>query len=475
MHPDIKLPEPNPFVASRFSLVEDSVRENSPQLISQNEYGTAYFSRSPEFKNPEASIRLHILSPELNASAKSQVLATLYCIHADDLLHPMLAAAAEANLFASTDAMNSRIHLTISGFSEKAPLLLQEILRSLPLTPPTPEKFDIYVASLQKEYANAEKELSFYQAKDLIDSLMNQDKVTKKEKGAALKTIQYEDFLSFQKKLFEKTYLEAFFAGNLTLKDAESSWLDVIHVIGKAPFPKKDHPKTKVAEFPDGPFSIAQFTEAQGNATLLAIDEGPFTHSKRAVQETLSLALKEAFFNELRTKQKTGYIANAEAQEIEERLFQFFIVQSNSHQPEDLLYRFELFLEEFLEDLQSNVPQERFCSLQGAAINRLKNRICNLKDKSALLDLLAFNYRADFQFLEKRMAAIHSLSYEEFCATSQEFLSRANKKRLAICYKGKLLAPFSYETTTPRELSEIATYTSKSDTMEEAPREKNPS
>lgn len=461
-HPQIRLPEPNPFVPSHMNLVADSF-EKTPLLISKNENGCAYFARCPEFKNPEAAIRIHILAPELNPTPRSQVLSKLFCAHFTDTLHPILAAASEANLTASIQPDRSRIHIKIDGFSEKAPILLQEILHRLPLEPPTREQFENRVAQLEKEYANAQRELAFRQAKDLLDSLINNDKATKKEKLAALKAIQYDDYLAFQKNLFDKTYIEALFSGNLTLKDAESAWLDVIHVLGKNSFQKREHPQTFVARLPDRPYSITQTTEAQGNSALLLIDEGPFTHPKRATQEILSSALSDAFFQEMRTRQKTGYIAAADCQELEERLYQFFVVQSNSHQPEDLLYRYELFLEEFLEDFSNRITKERFTTLQESAAMQLKNRFCNLREKSALIDLLAFQYRGDFQYVEKRIAAIKNLSYEEFCDIAEGFLARSNKKRLAILFEGKLASPFSYESTTPTQLSEVATYAPKSE------------
>lgn len=456
--PHIRLPEPNPFIPAHLDLIPAAEAAGQPLLIAKNELGCAYYSRCEEFQNPETSIQLHILSPEVNATAKSQVLAALYCNHLKDALHPTLAAATQAGLHTAIATDHSRIHLKINGFSEKAPLLLQKILPQLSLNPPTLEQFANLWTALQKTYENTTKDLAFRQAKELLDSLIDQDRTTSLEKNAALQAIQYEDFLDFHKKLFEKTYIEAFFAGNLPLKEAESAWLDIIHVLGRAPFAKANHPQVKIAQLPEKPYSIRQTTEVQGNAAILLIDEGAFTFQKRSSQEILSTALKEAFFNELRTKQKTGYVAVSDSQEIEGRLFQFFLVQSNSHQPEELLYRFELFLEEFLETFCEKLSKERFELLKQSAVASIKNRFCNLKEKSALLDLLAFQYQGDFRFIEKRIAAIQNLSYEEFAQTAKEFLSRANKKRLAVLYEGKLASPFSYESTTPLNLSEIATY-----------------
>lgn len=467
-HNQIKIPEPNPFVAAKLDLAADPALGKTPVLIAKNDLGLAYYARCPEYQAPEISAKVHILSPELLPTGRSQVLASLYCDHLTDLLHPTLSAATQAGFSTSIFSDRSRIHIKIDGFSQKASLLLQEILKQMPLYPPTAEQFAIYVSRLEKEYQNMQKDLAVRQAKNLLDSLINLDKISIEEKQAALKTVTHEEFLHFHKKLFEKTYTEALFSGNLTLKEAESLWLDVVHALGKTPYPIENHPQTKVAELPDGPFSIRQTTQVQGNAALLLIDEGLFSPAKRAVQEILLPPLKEAFFNELRTKQKTGYIAVSDAIELENRLYQFFLVQSNSHQPEDLLYRFELFLEEFLQDFSDKISSDRFEILKTSTIASLENRYRNLKDKSALLDLLAFQYKGDFQFIEKRIKGVKNLSYTQFVSLSKSFLDRSNHKRLAILMKGKLTAPFEYEATTAQQISEVATYEPRREKSEES-------
>ena len=472
-HPQIKIPEPNPFVSARLDLVNDPALGKIPVLIAKNDLGTAYYARCPEYQTPEVCTRIHILSPELGPNARSQILASLYCDHLTDLLHPTLSAAVQAGFSTSIFSDRSRLHIKMDGFSQKMPILLQEILKEMPLHPPTPEQFAIYVSRLEKEYSNTEKDLAFRQAKGLLDSLINLDKISTTEKLNTLKTISYNDFLSFHKKLFEKTYIEALFSGNLSLKEAQSAWLDVMHALGKTPYPKEQHPQTKVAQLPPGPFSIYENTQVQGNAAILLIDEGFFSPTKRAVQEILLPPLKEAFFNELRTKQKTGYIALSDGIELENRLYQFFLVQSNSHQPEDLLYRFELFLEEFLQDFSDKISLNRFETLKTSAIASLENRYRNIRDKSALWDLLAFQYNADFFFIEKRIQGIKKLSYDSFVSLSKEFLSRSNHKRLAILMEGKLPHPFIYETTTPLQLSEIATYAPREERNQESAQVQN--
>jgi insulysin len=454
----IRLAGPNPFIPSNLKIAQAG--PEVPVMIANNDLGIAYYVRSPEFQGPDAVYAIHILTPEIGENAKSAVLASLYIDHLTDVLHPTLAAASEAGLNFGMGFDRAELRLQLSGYSEKAPLLLQQIAKEMPLNPPTREQFAIYVDRQGKGFLNFQKELAARQAKELLDSLINQGKATRKAKLEALRAITYEDFLKFHKSLFEKTYIKALFAGNLTMKEAESAWLDVIHVLAKSPFPKEEHAKTKILRLSQeaGPLLVNQTTDSQGNASILLVDQGHFTYKRRAAQEVLGSTLKEAFFSELRTKQKTGYIVQTETSEIEERLFQSFIVQSNSHQPDDLLFRFEQFIEEFNDSLAENIPIERFETLKESLIASLQNRFRNLKDKTALWDSLAFQREGDFAFIENRINGLEELSYEEFQDISHSFLSRGNRKRLAVLFEGRLTSPYSYSPITPTEIHEVASY-----------------
>jgi insulysin len=459
-HPDIRLPGPNPFVPKHLSTIPDIDLGKEPTKIVNSPFGTAFYVRCSEYQTPESAIYLHIASPEITSSAKSQVLSSLYLDHLTDQINPLISLSTHARLYPQFDLNKQRLHLTLTGFSEKMPLLLQEIVRQMPLNPPTQEQFNLYVSRHIKDYENSLKMMPVKQAQELLATLIDQDKKTKQEHLEALREISFEDFACFHKKLFEKTYFEALFAGNISVKSAESCWLDIVHALGQSPYPPSEHLTGKALHLPseDGPFLIAKETSSQGNAAILMIDEGDFSLEKKAAQKILSAAIKEPFFDTLRTKQKTGYIAASSETEFEKRLYQYFLVQSNSHQPEDLLHRFELFLEEFQEDFANIVPESRFETLKTSAITTLQTQCRNIKDKSALWDVLAFSEKGDFRLIEKRIESLQNLSYEQFRIFSQESLSRSNRKRLAILYTGQIPAPFAYMPMLPSDLSKVATY-----------------
>lgn len=460
-HPDIRLPDPNTFLPSELTLVPDPELGNHPVCIAQTPQGKAYYVRSPELKTIDASLHLHIYSPALTPSPKTEVLTSLYLDLLTDQLHPLLATAGDAGLSFSPYYKRGHLHFVLNGFSEKLPLYLSTLLHTLPPTPPTAEEFALSYTRHEKSYKNASKELAIRQAHELLGSLLNSQTNTANAKLTALQKLTYDDFLTFHKELFEKTYFQALFSGNLSLKTSESAWLDILHTFSKTLYPLASHPTPQALHLPEseGPFSLTQTTDTHGNATVLLIDQGDFTFERRAAQEILSSALNEAFFDTLRTKQKTGYITSSQDIEFERRLYQFFAVQSNSHQPEDLLHRFELFLEDYRQDFTKNISPERFDLLRQGAIASIQTRYRNLQDKSALWDRLAFEDNGDFTFIDKRTHALEALTYETFSTLSEEFLSRTNRKRLALLFEGKIAAPFTYTPITLPQFGEIAQYT----------------
>lgn len=465
-HPNIRIADPNHFIPSNFDLVSAPNDPNTsvPFLINEDPAGVAYYSRIAEFCTPEAALYLHILTPQINVSARSTCLSNLYLNYLNERLHSTMSAAALAGLQAKLSVEPDRLNCSIHGFNDQAPHLLQEILKHLPVPPPTPAQFEQYRARLFKKLANSAKDLAVFQASDLISTIIHQNEPTKTEQLDALKQISYDDFCNYLHHLFDQTYVQALFCGNLSLKEAESAWLDVRHLLSGAPYLKENHPQKKILALPadHGPFAIHEKTDAAGNGAFLILDLGNFTFERRAAQEILSAVLKEAFFNTLRSKQKTGYIAQAGHQEIELRLFQYFIVQSNSHHPDDLLYRFEQFLESFLDDIAETIPPERFSNLKQNLAESLLTRFRSLQEKSELWNQLAFDYNADFSWIEKRLEGYANLSYETFLKESKSFLSRNNRKRLAVLYEGRIDNPFAYESVSAADIGKVGEYLTRS-------------
>ncbi len=464
-HPLIDIPSANPYLPESLALIPTS--ENLPAhpvLIAQEDLGKFYFKQDQKYQVPETAALISLKTPQMDGSAKSHALFALYERALTEKLCSPLFYAQQAGLKVAFFQKKFRAGVSVTGYSEKIPFLLKTLFQSLQNVSPTAAEFDIYKQSLLSTYDNASKELPVRQSVQLLNSMIYNNSPTFRAKYQALKNISYEDFLGFTHEVFKTTYAEGMIYGNITAIEAENIWGNLKTTLNPAPFLESKHYKTGVLSPVDklGPYMVVQNTERQGNSVVLMLHEGTFSMEKRAAQEILSNALKDDFFKTLRTKQQTGYIASSWDVEVERQLLQFFAVQSITHQPPELLARFELFLEEFSRHISKKISEERFATLRSSLVKELEMPPETLPGKALELYGIAFDYDADFDWKTKRIEAVKKLTYQDFISTSKTFLSRSNLKRLAVLMEGVLPEQnqFRYETIQQDDIQGIGPYIS---------------
>ncbi|CRX37883.1 insulinase family protein [Estrella lausannensis] len=260
------------------------------------------------------------------------------------------------------------------------------------------------------------------------------------EKIKVLQDITAKDLDSYIQSLYSEGFVEGIVLGNLTSEEAGKIAGIAEKSFAKTPY-KPPFFQREVLDMKGnlGPHYLEETIAAQGNAALLLIERDVvYSHKTRAIHQILTQSIQEPFFSELRTRQQTGYIVQASGEEIDRRLFNFFLAQSTTHSPRDLLARFELFLESFVQELANKeLTEERFNKIKDALIYDLKNSVKNISQATELLAHLLYLYGGDFQWVEKRLKALEELTYSECLEGIQDTLSKKNLKRFAILLKGK--------------------------------------
>jgi insulysin len=435
----LDLPLENPFIASELSLVPRELT-TTPELLSNDDLAKIYYSQDQQYLVPHTSVSFQIKTPLVDGSAKQTVLTTLFLRALKEKLSAPLFNANIAGIHPSFDIDNLNIVLGVQGYSEKTPLLVKEIFQNLKSVQPSIEEFELYKENLLSHYDNASHELPIVQALEIVKGVMTHDAPTNQERYLALQAISYEDFNQFAQNLFKQSYLEGFLYGNITKTEAQTLTTDIKSIFSATSYPKEEQLKRKILQLPEkeGPYLLTHSTERQGNGVVLVLSQGSFSLEKRAAQQLLGSALKNAFYDTLRTKQQTGYYVLTIEKEEERELFQYFGVQSSTHQTRDLLARFDLFLEDFVKNFHDRISEERFESLQKALITGLEMPPENLYSMGDRLFLLAFRYDGEFDWIQKRIESLRALTYERLYHLSTQFLSRNNAKRVAVLVEGVL-------------------------------------
>lgn len=449
-HPGIHVPASNPYIPFDLSLKNEGVDKSEKQASGilpfpvaavKNDEGLVYFAQDKKYLTPNIAWMIEIKTPYIETGdAEKVVLGDLLVKDLEESLKSETYPAGIAGLDYSLKRTDNGISVEITGFSEKAPVLLGHILKHFQSWQPSREGFKLYKDYYMREYQNFEKEMPVTQAIEQAKKVLYQKYTTNKEKLGAIRKITFEKFQEFGKTVFSKRYIQGVLYGNLTGREAEIVAKDVFTAFPGTVYPKDEHYKPVPAVFPEnqGPFYVEGKTKAQGNAVVLMIESVDFSFKKRAAQQVLMQGMSDPFFATLRTKQQTGYIVRNTSEDIERRLFDFFAVQSNTHATRDLLARFELFIEGYLQEIKIQLPEESFEKIRSAAVFNLQNPVNNVKEMAAILNLLAFRYEGAFDWLDKRVQALKDLTYEETIEIAKRSLGKSNRRRFAFLLNGDL-------------------------------------
>lgn len=466
--PEIDLPQPNLFVPRAPTFVNplNPSREfPHPEAIVDDEKGKLFYAPDNLYLIPEVYCSFEIKSPQVDEGDPIKVvLSELYTKCMTEVMNEWSYPAKSAGLtFEIKRSENYGILLTLDGFSETLTLLVDELLRHLPSLQISETRFNLIHESLEREYLNTSKELSIEKAKEIFKSVAYKEFVTDEERSKAIQNVTYHDFLNYVKDLFKETYVDGLIYGNMTKEQAKDLWQKLDKGLNSKTFPKNRQQTAQLIQLPKkgGPFFLLSQAKNPGNAALLAIENPPFSFKVRAAQQVIAQAIEEPFFSALRTKQQTGYIVQSTDVDFYKHLYLLFLDQSNTHNPRDLLARFETVLEEFVQEIDQEMPLEIFERVKVALIEYVKQPPSNMKKMGELLTKLAFHYGAEFDWTKNRVKGLEELTYEECIQFAKENLGRANRQRVGILVQGVTPEEKSFqynELNEPEELKKLSTY-----------------
>lgn len=464
-NPRITLPALNPYIPKDLHLVHQGKTFSDPPtplLLNENDEGKNYFWEDLRYDTPEIFYILGFKTPLIDGLAKSSAMTDLLTKTFYQKTSPILSLGKTAGLYAALDQKNLKFLLKLYGYSEKAPYFLKNLLLSLKQLKCTEVEFNLYKDSLVIVYENQRKAEPYVQAGEFLSNILYNDTPLSTQKAAVLKAITYEEFSTFLSKFFSECYLEGLYTGNLVKEDADALIQQIKLSLNYLPYPPTDQHEKEVLLLPknQGPYAVTEKIKVLGNALLLAIEQGAFSFEKKASQVVLSTVLSESFYNTLRSQQQTGYITASWPREVKEQLLQFFLVQSSTHEPQDLLSRFELFLEGYIKDFSAQISSERFESIKHNCIETLSQLPPNLEEMTIYLYELGFERKGDFSFTQELIAAIKALTYEQLKKDTFEFLSRKNTKRVALLAEGEMQEHFIYKPITAEALKNQGSYVS---------------
>lgn len=453
-HPQMHLPAPNPFIPQELRLVNPSSQLYQktlpfPQLLVDNAQGKMYFSLDNRFQLPQTMWFFEIKTPLIEDNdPRKEALADIYIESLEETLQSYRFQAKVAGISYHISRTENGILLSFTGYPDSSSVLFDIMMTKLKNCRPSEHLFKIIKDSFLNQYDRSNQETPLGQGLEAYKETIYDTQEVLKQRANALEDISYEELLNYIDHLYDQTYVNGLLYGNIEQEQAMSIWEKLQSTLDSQVF----HPEhrlieeTSASHLQSGPYLMELRSNTPAHAAILGLEIAEFSPKTRAAQQILAQAMNSSFFATLRTKQQTGYLVFSRAEEFDNRLITFFAVQSTSHDPRDLLARFELFIENYLEDIGKNeLTKEQFENIRQALLVDLENSPQNFVDTGHMLKTLAFKYGGDFERMDSRIQGFKDLNYEEFLEITKQFLGKSNKQRLAILIRGATDQDFHYK------------------------------
>ena len=341
------MPKPNPFISQDQTLLTEKIEDEikQPTCIAEDVDGICYLWQDKNFLVPRTLISIQIKSPIINDSAKSLCLSSLFTSFLKSNMVSLLSEGSFSGIHTTFDNDNLSLQISVQGYQDKLSSFMMSCLSNITSCQPEQLEFQQIKNQALSNIKSAKSSSPYIQGFDQLKSIISNGSLNCDDLEKTIDTITFEEFLNFKNSIFKENYIKVMISGNTDKESAELHFSEIKNIFSSKKYPKQNHYVKQYInphKTNQSPKKIVKNTDMAGNATILLIDHGPFNYKTSASLYIFNKMIKESFFDELRTKQQTGYIAGSNIIVNNDRLLQYFVVQSTTHYPEELLARFEL-------------------------------------------------------------------------------------------------------------------------------------
>jgi len=341
----IHLPQANPFIPTRLNLVQTPGTETKKPTQQVTASGISYWhSTDTFFKTPKADFYFTLRSPLANQSALNVALTSLYVKNVNEQLNEFSYPATLAGLSYQLYPHVRGISVRISGYHDKQPLLLKEILKALNNPTIDSDIFSRHKDELLRSWHNALKQKPYNQSLGKTSQLVTSPSWNELQLIAALTPLQPDDLQKFAKRFLQQLDIEVLGNGNINHDDMAGRVQQIESNLTKQR-PAQAIARPQIHKLPIKQKLLHQLeVEHNDNAVTLYIQGDNKDIATRARFALLNQILSTPFFHELRTRQQLGYIVFSTPMTLLEAPALAFNVQSPNTTAENIVSAIEGFI-----------------------------------------------------------------------------------------------------------------------------------
>ncbi|OIW34047.1 UCH-domain-containing protein [Coniochaeta ligniaria NRRL 30616] len=355
---NLHLPHKNQFIPTKLEVEKKDVKEPAlaPRMIRNDDLVRTWYKKDDTFWVPKANLIVSCKSPIIYASAENSVKARLFADLVRDALEEYSYDAELAGLQYNVSLDSRGLFIEVSGYNDKLPVLLEQVLITMRDLEIRDDRFDIIKERLTRGYRNWELQQPFTQISEYTSWLITEHDHVVEELSAELPAITATDVRNFRKELLAQLHMEVYAHGNFYKEDALKLTDMIESTLKPRVLPRNQWPIQRSLLFSPGSNFLWKKTLKDPANVNHCIEYWLYIGDKadrdvRAKTLLLDQVVHEPAFDQLRTKEQLGYVVFSGARTGPTTYGFRFIIQSEK-KAEYLETRIESFLTTFAETLE---------------------------------------------------------------------------------------------------------------------------
>jgi len=341
------LPNKNPFICYELDPADLEEEKQYPELIEDLDGFKLWHLQDTQFKVPKGVLYIAIDSPHSVASPRN-IVKTRLCVEMFlDSLAKETYQAEIAGMGYNMYSHQGGVTLTLSGFSQKQPQLLEMILKRFSSRDFSPVRFETIKQQLLRNWRNSAQDRPISQLFNAMTGILQPNNPPYSVLMEALETIEVDELASFVQAILAELHVEMFVFGDWQRQaahDMATTLKDALRVQGQE-YEESLRPLVMLGE--NGSFQREVECNQEDSAIVVYYQCPDISAKSIALYSLANHLMSSAFFHEIRTKQQLGYMVGTGNMPLNRHPGIVCYVQSPNAAPIDLISSIDEFLNAF--------------------------------------------------------------------------------------------------------------------------------
>ncbi len=438
---DIRLPEPNAFVAEQLPLkpIAPNAAEK-PVLLPVREGLNLWFAQDATYRVPKATVTIELQTALTSDTSRHAAATELFVRMLRENLNEFSYPASLAGLNYDISRSGRGLLLRIQGFDAKQPVLLARMLDALQRAANDSGAFDASAfkrlrADFSRELRDSSKRPPYELLRSEAGNLLVRNAWSNAALLAHVDKIEAAEVQQLARQTLARLHIDMLVYGNVVAADAQQlGELVARQLLANAEV--LPAPPVEILQLGTTDFRRTLNSAHDDSALLWYRQAADNSKTTRAALGVSAQVIGSDFYTRLRTEQQFGYIVAAFPMPLRDVPGLVFIAQSTKAGPAQLAQAYREFLQRWSQrDAQQLKPL--FELHRNALAQRLAEAPKNFSEASERLWLeIAGGYR-DFDSREQLVAAVRALTFEQWLALFQRDVLTADGHALWLTTDGK--------------------------------------